>query len=74
MFKVFENCTNLKSVTITSTVLEQNPTTTQCPNWFVGCSALEHVYVPADKVDTYKGWWTSKSLAWFDIIAAIPVD
>lgn len=74
MFKVFENCTNLKSVTITSTVLEQNPTTNQCGSWFVGCSALEHVYVPADKVDTYKSWWATKSVSWLDLIAAIPVD
>lgn len=74
MFKVFENCTSLVSVTITSTDLEQGPTTNQCSSWFVGCNALEHVYVPAEKVDIYKGWWGTKSVTWLDKIAAIPAE
>ena len=39
--------------------------------WFTGCEALESIYVPADKVDTYKDSWDS-SLT--DYIKAIPAD
>lgn len=52
----FKNCSALKSVTIntTSTIPAGNSST-----WFVGCDALESIFVPADKVDTYKSTWDS---------------
>lgn len=64
----FKNCKALKSVTV--------GTTTDVPaqysnTWFTGCEALESIYVPTDKVDTYKGSWDS-SLT--DYIKAIPAD
>jgi hypothetical protein len=44
----------LRSVTIntTSVIPGQNSAT-----WFVGCDALESIFVPADKVETYKSTW-----------------
>lgn len=50
----FKNCSSLRSVTIntTSVIPGQNSAT-----WFVGCDALESIFVPADKVETYKLTW-----------------
>ncbi|WP_277135513.1 PL29 family lyase N-terminal domain-containing protein [Bacteroides congonensis] len=50
----FKNCSVLKSVTIntTSTIPGQYSS-----EWFVGCGALESIFVPADKVETYKSTW-----------------
>lgn len=50
----FKNCSSLRSVTIntTSVIPGQNSAT-----WFVGCDALESIFVPADKVETYKSTW-----------------
>ena len=50
----FKNCSALKSVTIntTSTIPGQ-----YSAEWFVGCDALESIFVPADKVETYKSTW-----------------
>ena len=64
----FKNCKALKSVTVgTATDVPAQYSDT----WFTGCDALESIYVPADKVDTYKGSWDS-SLT--DYIKAIPAD
>lgn len=52
----FKNCSALKSVTIntSSTIPATNSAT-----WFVGCTALESIFVPTDKVETYKSTWDS---------------
>lgn len=74
MFRVFENCTELESVTITSIVLQQDPTMNQCGGWFVNCSKLMHVYVPVEKFDLYKSWWETKNVEWLDKILPIPAE
>lgn len=50
----FANCKALKSVTInTSSTIPGNFSA----SWFLGCDVLESIYVPADKVETYKSTW-----------------
>lgn len=50
----FKNCIALKSVTInTSTSIPAQFSA----DWFGNCDVLESIYVPADKVETYKSTW-----------------
>ena len=64
----FKNCKALKSVTVgTATDVPAQYSDT----WFTGYEEFKSIYVPADKVDTYKDSWDS-SLT--DYIKAIPAD
>lgn len=50
----FKNCIALKSVTInTSTSIPAQFSA----DWFSNCDVLESIFVPADKVETYKSTW-----------------
>lgn len=62
----FYNCSALTTVTIAAITpprLVEN-------NTFEGCTSLQHIYVPAESVDTYKSarYWSAYS----DIIEAMP--
>lgn len=61
----FKNCSALKSVTIntTSTIPAQFSS-----SWFEGCSALESIFVPADKVQTYKSTWDASLVDYIKVI------
>lgn len=68
---VFANCTALRSVTIgTSNTIANSNTST----WFVNCTSLESIFVPADKVEGYKTSWGEKDASLVDKIKSIPVE
>lgn len=52
--QAFKNCVALKSVTVEANTTIPNAFSA---TWFEGCDALESIFVPADKVDTYKSTW-----------------
>lgn len=53
----FKNCTSLKSVTILATLTNTDATVTDCKTWFTGCTSLESIFVPSDKVESCKSEW-----------------
>lgn len=62
----FKHCSALRSVTInTTSAIPADFSAT----WFEGCDALESIFVPADKVETYKSSWAATLT---DFIKAIP--
>lgn len=67
----FANCTALKSVTIvTNREISSNNTAT----WFTNCNSLESIFVPADKVETYKTNWGAKDASLISKIKPISAE